>query len=62
MVHERQILEWMPTEIEEAERFFERLSNTNPSDPDPKYGTSVRDAKDLVCSNTVVRGVLRRVT
>lgn len=62
MVHERQILEWKPAELKDADRFFERLTNTDPRDPDPKYGTSIADARELMSESTLVRGVLRRVT
>lgn len=60
MNYERQIIEWKPDSLDDAKRFFARLANTDPDDPDPKYGDSVEDARMLVCENTVVRAVLRR--
>lgn len=61
MNYDRQIIEWKPASLDDASRFFERLSNSDPDEPDPKYGNSIEDARAMVCENTIVRAALRRV-
>lgn len=54
-----EIIEWRPGELKGAERFFRRLSGTDPDNP--RYAENIKSARELVDHKTTVKAVFRRI-